>query len=78
VLFTDLLKKETDLPRNYLEGLERVCREDKYAFMTLENMAMLLRQKVSCKLEPLDIMTHATIAMATRSKSPYLGLINAK
>ncbi|KAH0950141.1 hypothetical protein HN011_000355 [Eciton burchellii] len=77
VLFTELLKKETNLPRNYLEGLERVCREDKYAFMTLDNMAMLLQQKVNCKLEPLDIMTHATIAMATQSNSPYLGLINA-
>jgi len=78
VLFDELLMKETDLPKNYLDGLERVCKEDKYAFMILDNMAALLQQKVDCKLEPLDVITHTTIAMALQPNSPYRGVINAK
>lgn len=78
VLFDELLMKETNLPSNYLDGLERVCKDDKYAFMTLDSMAMLLQQKVDCKLEPLDVITQSTIAMALRSNSPYRGIINAK
>lgn len=78
VLFDKLLMKETDLPSNYLDGLEHVCKEDKYAFMILDNMAALLQQKIDCKLEPLDIITHITIAMALRSNSPYRGIIDSK
>lgn len=73
-----VLMKETDLPRNYLEGLERVCKEDKYAFMVLDNMAAILQQKVNCKLEPLDVITQTTIAMALRPNSPYRGIIDTK
>lgn len=69
VLFDELLKKETNLPSNYLNGLERVCKEKKYAFMTLDNMAQLLQQKVDCKLEPLDAITQTTIAMGLRRNS---------
>ncbi|XP_071625720.1 probable glutamate receptor isoform X1 [Temnothorax longispinosus] len=77
VLFDELLMKETDLPSNYLDGLKHVCKEDKYAFMTLDNMAALLQQKVDCKLEPLDVITQTTIAMALQPNSPYRGIINA-
>ncbi|XP_014488825.1 PREDICTED: glutamate receptor U1-like [Dinoponera quadriceps] len=76
VLFDELLMKETNLPINYMDGLERVCKEDKYAFMTLDNMAAILRDKVDCDLEPLDAITQITIAMALRPNSPYRGIIN--
>nr|XP_012222289.1 PREDICTED: uncharacterized protein LOC105672139 [Linepithema humile] len=76
VLFDKLLMKETNLPSNYLDGLDRVCKEDKYAFMILDNMAALLQQKVNCKLEPLDAITQTTIAMALQPNSPYRGIIN--
>ncbi|KAL6262922.1 hypothetical protein P5V15_005710 [Pogonomyrmex californicus] len=76
VLFDQLLVKETNLPRNYLDGLERVCKENKYAFMTLDNMAALLQQKVDCKLEPLDTITQITVAMGLQLNSPYRGIIN--
>jgi len=70
--------KETNLPSNYLDGLQHVCKKDKYAFMVLDNMAALLQQKVDCKLESLDAITQTTIAMALQSNSPYRGLINTK
>lgn len=78
VLFDKLLMKETNLPSSYLDGLNRVCKEHKYAFMTMDNMAALLQQKVDCKLEPLDAITQITVAMALQPNSPYRGLINAK
>lgn len=78
VLFDKLLMKETKLPSNYMDGLKRVCKEDKYAFMVLDNMAMILQQKVDCKLESLDAIMQTTIAMALRPNSPYRGIINAK
>lgn len=78
ILFDELLTKETNLPTNYLDGLKRVCDEDKYAFMMLDNMVALLQDEVECKLEPLDVISHSTIAMTLQPNSPYRGIINAK
>lgn len=78
ILFDQLLVKETNLPTNYLDGLKRVCYEDKYAFMILENMATLLQYQLDCKLEPLDVISHTTIAMVLQPNSPYRGIINSK
>lgn len=77
-MFEELLTRETDLPVNYLDGLTRVCKESKYAFMTLDNMAAVLRGKVDCSLEPLDVMMQTTIAMAVPPQSPYRGIIDTK
>ncbi|XP_070155700.1 probable glutamate receptor [Polyergus mexicanus] len=75
-VFTKLIKKEKKMPTSYLEGIELICKEDKYAFVALDNMAALLQQSVDCKLEPLDIITPATIAMALQRNSPFRGIIN--
>ncbi|XP_078039267.1 putative glutamate receptor isoform X2 [Augochlora pura] len=76
IMFDELLASETDLPVNYLDGLERVCHEDKYAFMTLDNMASVLQGDVDCTLEPLDTMMQTTVAMAVPERSPYRGIID--
>ncbi|XP_072759507.1 probable glutamate receptor [Anoplolepis gracilipes] len=76
-VFNEKIEKEKKLPSSYLEGVERVCKEDKYAFVALDSMASLLQQKATCKLEPLDVITPATIAMALQRNSPYRGIINA-
>ncbi|XP_043266187.1 probable glutamate receptor [Colletes gigas] len=77
-MFDELLTGESNLPANYLDGLKRVCKEPKYAFMTLDNMAAVLQGKVDCILEPLDTMMQATIAMAVSVNSPYRGIIDSK
>jgi len=77
-LFSKLILKEKKLPTSYVEGLEKVCREDKYAFVALDSMAAILQQRVNCKLEPLDVITPATIAMALQRNSPYRGIINTQ
>ncbi|XP_011175399.2 uncharacterized protein LOC105207561 [Solenopsis invicta] len=76
MLFNELLIKETDLPNNYLDGLERICREKKYAFMTLDEMAILLKPNINCKLETLDVIMQTSVAMGVQSNNPYLGIIN--
>ncbi|CAL7938347.1 unnamed protein product [Xylocopa violacea] len=76
VMFEELLTSETDLPTNYLDGLNRVCQEHKYAFMTLDNMAAVLQGKLDCGLEPLDVMMQTTIAMAVPVSSPFRGIID--
>ncbi|XP_017889863.1 glutamate receptor U1-like [Ceratina calcarata] len=76
IMFEQLLTFEFDLPVNYLDGLTRVCRQDKYAFMTLDNMASVLQGDVECFLEPLDTMMQTTIAMAVPMHSPYRGIID--
>lgn len=78
IMFEELLTRETDLPVNYLDGLERVCREKNYAFMTLDNMASVLQGKVDCVLEPLDVIMQVTIGMAVPFQSPYRGIIDTK
>lgn len=78
VLFANLLTKETDLPINYFDGLSRVCKIDKYAFMAMDNIAAELQPKLTCSLESLDTITQTTIAMAVPNRSPYDGIINAK
>ncbi|XP_050484650.1 uncharacterized protein LOC126870718 isoform X4 [Bombus huntii] len=76
VMFEELLARELDLPVNYFDGLNRVCQEKKYAFMTLDNMATVLQGKVECAVEPLDAIMQTTIAMAVPSHSPYRGIID--
>ncbi|XP_076164713.1 glutamate receptor ionotropic, delta-1 isoform X3 [Ptiloglossa arizonensis] len=75
-MFDELLTGEKDLPSNYLDGLGRVCWENKYAFMTLDNMAAVLQERVNCILEPLDTIAQTTIAMAVPANSPYRGIID--
>lgn len=77
-MFDELLTGEKDLPSNYLDGLGRVCWENKYAFMTLDNMAAVLQERVNCILEPLDTIAQTTIAMAVPANSPYRGIIDTK
>nr|QNL15103.1 ionotropic receptor 6 [Aulacocentrum confusum] len=77
-LSDNFLAKEVDLPINYLDGLMRVCSEDKYAFMALDNAVAQLKSSVDCVVVPLDTISQTSIAMALRKDSPFRGLINSK
>ncbi|KAI4496719.1 hypothetical protein M0804_000529 [Polistes exclamans] len=77
VLFDNILTKETDLPINYFDGLRRVCKENKYAFMAMDNIAAELQRKLTCSVESLDTIMQTTIAMAVPNRSPYDGIINS-
>ncbi|KAK0098752.1 hypothetical protein PV326_004031 [Microctonus aethiopoides] len=76
VLFEKVLVKEKNLPMNYFEGLTRVCNEDKYAFMTLDNVVSQLQSSVNCVVMPLNVISQTSISMALQPHSPYRGLID--
>lgn len=76
-MFDEILDRD-DLPPNYFEGLKKVCEEENYAFMAMDNMVAVLQPRVNCILEPLDVMMQTTIGMAVRKWSPYKGIINSK
>lgn len=78
VLFEKVLVKENHLPTNYLEGLSRVCKEDKYAFMTLDNVVSQLQSSLDCIVLPLNIISQTSIGIALQPHSPYRGLIDSK
>ncbi|KAK0169134.1 hypothetical protein PV327_002880 [Microctonus hyperodae] len=77
VLFEKVLVKENHLPTNYLEGLSRVCKEDKYAFMTLDNVVSQLQSSLDCIVLPLNIISQTSIGIALQPHSPYRGLIDS-
>ncbi|CAD6233938.1 GSCOCG00007415001-RA-CDS, partial [Cotesia congregata] len=76
VLYDEVLVKETELPSNYLEGLSKVCSEDKYAFMSLDAAVSQLKSSVHCTLVPLDTISQASIGMALGPDCPFRGIIN--
>ncbi|XP_011301405.1 glutamate receptor ionotropic, kainate 5-like [Fopius arisanus] len=76
-LFDKLLMKETELPRDYLEGLTLVCNEDKYAFMALDHAVGQLQSEVGCVLVPLDTISQTSIAFGLRPGSPYRGILDS-
>lgn len=67
-----------DLPKNYFLGLEKVCKEERFAFMAMDNVVEQLQPFLECNLEPLDSMMQTTLAMALKQNSPYRGIINNK
>lgn len=72
------MESDEQLPRNYLEGLRRVCREPGYAFMVTDTLVSALENQVDCILESLETMLQTSLAMAVPKNSPYRGIINAQ
>lgn len=77
-MFDHALDVKEPLPNNYYEGLKKVCGKSKYAFMTLDNIVAVLKSKINCTVEPLDVIMQTTNGMAVRLRSPYQGIINSK
>jgi hypothetical protein len=72
------MEPDAELPRNYLEGLRRVCQNPGYGFMVTDTMVSALENRVDCILEALETMLQTSLAMAVPKDSPYRGIINAK
>ncbi|XP_015511066.2 probable glutamate receptor isoform X1 [Neodiprion lecontei] len=76
-LFEERMESDRQLPRNYLEGLRRVCEENKYGFMITDTMVEALENRVDCIIEALETMLQTSLAMAVTKNSPYRGIVNA-
>ncbi|XP_023287911.1 probable glutamate receptor [Orussus abietinus] len=74
----DVMLNPEELPRNYLEGLQKICEKEKLAMVAVDYMAKNSKHKLDCTLEPLDAIMQVTVAMAVNKKSPYRGIINSK
>ncbi|XP_046746480.1 probable glutamate receptor isoform X4 [Diprion similis] len=77
-LFEERMESDGQLPRNYLEGLQRVCEQNKYGFMITDTMVEALENRVDCIIEALETMLQTSLAMAVAKNSPYRGIVNAK
>ena len=77
-MLKEILDDEDKLPKNYLEGLTKVCEEKDYAFMITDNMFAILQHQMNCILEPLEAIMQTTLAMGVQKRSPYRGIINNK
>ncbi|XP_046746477.1 probable glutamate receptor isoform X2 [Diprion similis] len=76
-LFEERMESDGQLPRNYLEGLQRVCEQNKYGFMITDTMVEALENRVDCIIEALETMLQTSLAMAVAKNSPYRGIVNA-
>ncbi|XP_066595983.1 glutamate receptor U1-like [Prorops nasuta] len=76
-VFEDIVSKDEELPMNYLEGVMRLCEEEKYAFYISDSVANILQDKVKCQLQPLNAVAQVTLAMAMSQGNHYRGIINS-
>ena len=68
-----------DLPITIEEGMQRVCDESKYAFMTSLDVVLGSLDLISCKLmSVLGASIPESLAIAIAKKNPYRSLINYK
>ena len=68
---------KNDLPDTPLNGLRRVCADQKFAFITFYIPDTQLARELSCQVMPLpDKIYSNTLAFLISKDSPYKGLIN--
>ncbi|XP_034946540.1 uncharacterized protein [Chelonus insularis] len=78
-LIKQLLKKinqiKSTLPSTRREGLQRVCDDNKFAFVTNTN-AYSKFDPENCYIVPLDNIVDLSAAFAVQKNSPYIDLFN--
>ncbi|XP_015604256.1 uncharacterized protein LOC107272053 isoform X2 [Cephus cinctus] len=76
-IYEKKLRDNSNLPTSYEDGLKRLCKEEKYAFMLPEHQYQIFKSKLDCIIEPLDSTMQASIGMPVSMRSPYRGVINS-
>lgn len=67
----------SNLPITYLEGLQRVCSEKKYAFLANSELVFRLQSKLNCSLHYLtQIVDKVNFDYAMSKHNEYLPFIN--
>jgi hypothetical protein len=74
-VYTELLEPEArsnSLPTTDLEGLQRLCVETKYSFLTLDTTLKGLETNIPCRVVDVTYTKHTTtVAMITSKSSEY-------
>ncbi|XP_033609385.1 probable glutamate receptor isoform X2 [Cryptotermes secundus] len=70
--------KRQKLPRSTVEGLRRLCNEDKYSFFCSKIMAKGLMQNLPCSVVEISEMSYRiTVSMVISKQSPYKRFFNS-
>jgi hypothetical protein len=79
-VYAKLIAPDKDhLPITIEEGMQRVCDNDNYAFMTSLDVVLGLQNRITCKLTSvLGASIPESLAMTIAKHSPYRSLINYK
>ncbi|XP_034940357.1 uncharacterized protein [Chelonus insularis] len=74
-IFVKKILTEASLPQTFAEGLERVCLEKNYAFLSSDLPAAKFRMK-NCILLASEAVFVASLAIGLPQNNPYRGLID--
>ncbi|PSN53199.1 hypothetical protein C0J52_04507 [Blattella germanica] len=77
-VYTKLIEPDIEnLPVSIEEGMQYICKYNKYAFMTSLDVVLGLLDHISCELmSVLGASIPESLAMSIKKRSPYRGLIN--
>jgi hypothetical protein len=68
-----------DLQLNSKIGLNKICRDKKFAFVTSGLIATYIKNNLSCSIVPLpEALNREYLALALQKTSPYLEILNQK
>ncbi|XP_034946539.1 glutamate receptor ionotropic, kainate 2-like [Chelonus insularis] len=75
-LFEKMMSYEASLPTSRIEGLRRICSNNKYAYLAPDISTQYFPAK-NCTLIPLNVISrNAPFSMALQYKSPFKDIIN--
>jgi hypothetical protein len=71
--------KGHDLQINSKIGLNKICLDKKFAFVTSDLFAAHIKNNLSCSIVALpEALNREYLALAVQKKSPYLEILNQK
>ncbi|XP_029680403.1 glutamate receptor 1-like [Formica exsecta] len=71
-----LMKKESELPENIVDGFVQICKEKKVAYMILNILKKSVEMKIPCKLSSVSTERIDNLGMVLSKGNPYTAVIN--
>ncbi|KAM0735653.1 Glutamate receptor 3 [Formica fusca] len=71
-----LMKKESELPENVVDGFVQICKEKKVAYMILNILKKSVEMKIPCKLSSVSTERIDNLGMVLSKGNPYTAVIN--
>ncbi|XP_036147314.1 glutamate receptor 1 isoform X2 [Monomorium pharaonis] len=71
-----LMKDESELPRNLIDGFTQVCNERKVAYMVLSSLKKSVEMKIPCKISSISTERIDNLGMILSKGNPYTNVIN--
>ncbi|KAL6438179.1 hypothetical protein ACFW04_004413 [Cataglyphis niger] len=71
-----LMKKESELPENVIDGFVQICKEKKVAYMILNALKKSVEMTIPCKLSSISTERIDNLGMILSKGNPYTAVIN--